>query len=286
MISFTFPPICDSKEQLKTEVTKLKETIERGIQQLSGTHTSTLIYETNKPETPKIEVQIHTKNGKCTSLKWVFAHNAFATGPINAAISKKYFSGMEFERRICVYPDPHPKLAWDQWEEKVPQIAAHNKDVIHPKVVAKVKDVIKHLSKQVDILDIGGGNGTLASRLCEIASVKEVVVIHSSDKELPKIEKMIPKKQSLDEIDEKVDIIVLCDVVACKVLTKTNAAALIKKCHGMLRGNGFLIATSSLPSLVNSDEYEEMGFSVHNKVFIRKTPQGHQFDDFYILEKK
>ena len=90
---------------------------------------------------------------------------------------------------------------------------------------------------------------------------------------------------------QSADIAILCGVVAHQVLTKETALDIVKNCHSILRENGIIIAASLSAALINSQEYEEMGYDVLNKTISYPMDRGPLMPswvttDFYILQRK
>lgn len=271
---------------------------------------------------PKLLNRISTTSfnieGRCTSLKWEFLfedrNEIFTMARMSLGIPENLVTGNELER---IFPDTYPcakprKGFWDVWERELPNEVKHYETIIYPQIIDTLQKIYTlNPHQKLDIIDLGGGSGKLADTILKKLpqQVRQVVVIDSSAP-LIGLAKKRAKKHSrklvarcigVEEISEKLyaspqykqsaDVAILCGVVAHQVLNKKAALDIIEKCKSILRENGMIIATSLSAALINSTEYEQMGYHVLNKTFSFTLDRGPRLpstatNDFYILQKK
>ncbi len=256
-------------------------------------------------------------NQRCASLKWEIEiegeTKTFITSREAPSLPDHMLNGNEFERSFF---DENsfavvPKEVWDNWETLMSYEIQHYTKVIHPQINETLRKICTlHPHLKMHILDIGGGDGVLGERIIQALpdQVAKVHVLDGSQKlietakhraealsgkliaQVSDIQDMIDTPSVLSEYDGHVDIVILCGVVAQQVLNKQTALNLVRKCHSILPENGFLVAASLSPALINSQEYEAIGYEVLNKTITNKIHRNpnlpsYATNDFYTLQK-
>lgn len=237
-------------------------------------------------------------------------------------ISSKYFlmpylKGDELEKvRIRRPAENMEKNYWDNWKSNDKNAANIYRHLLYPilnESVIKIRDIF---NKKIKILDLGGGDGELTLKYLAYQSfVKTVYVMDSNEKQISQLKMKIDDNCSfhpmqikkkifpilgdltrLKEIDllkeKQFEIIILCGVVARQVLSKQNSMELLQKCKNFLVKQGFILITSFSPPHFQKQDYEEMGFHVHNCSYpwIKKSKRKDnminkemKFQPFYVL---
>jgi hypothetical protein len=222
------------------------------------------------------------------------------TGP------QTYLSGNEFER---TFPAAVTELVqveqWNLWGlGPTAQIARHYEEIIHPRVVEAIGAIAAmHPARPLVVADLGGGSGSLADVICDgVPQVRTMVVVDGSPSLVQQAQRravMHPGRMLARQGDitadgffeslDAPDVIVLCGVVAQQVMEREVGLRLAQRCHDKLRPGGFALIPSFSPALLASEDYETMGFEVHNKTLslVEKGPDGDALktNDFYVLER-
>ena len=264
-----------------------------------------------------IRMTSYVIDNKCATIKWELdlqneTHETYITGRTDLGISPSFFNGFEYERIFS--PSAYsliPTEFWDVWESVMSEEVMHYKTIIYPQIIYTIQKICKlNPLVNLDILDLGGGSGNLAETILEERTlsnlIRKIIVIDSSKKLIEKAQikainypdKLIPKHISIEEVSKQLynsseyvqsaHIIILCGVVAHQVLSRKVGLDIVAKCQSILRENGILIVASLSPALINSVEYQEMGYNVLNKSFSFLLPSclSVKTNDFYILQKK
>lgn len=264
----------------------------------------------------KVKVYSFITNQICSSFLWKFEFidnkiENYITSSNAGVIPIEFFNGLEHERIFPQNPGYEivKKELWDYWEKSLPHAAKHYATVIYPVIISTINKVHNiHPQKMLDIIDLGGGSGRLAKQILKTLpeKVQKILVIDNSQELLAKAskrakkypEKFMTRQIDLNEdllslfaLSQKADIITLCGVIAHQVLDKQTATKIISTCLPILRENGYIIAASLSPALLNSAEYKEMGLKVLNKSFTFSLDRGlfqppYATNDFYILRKQ
>jgi 2-polyprenyl-3-methyl-5-hydroxy-6-metoxy-1,4-benzoquinol methylase len=265
-----------------------------------------------KVQVNKIKISSYLVDQRCDSLKWIFElQNACETytTPQSDDISPSLHNGMEYER---IFPETldvpmRPSETWDTWERSHEYL--HYENIIHPKIIDTIGKIYNvNPQRKLNILDLGGGSGRLAEKVLQRNSgkIKKILV---ADKSLALLKeanikaqrypgKMFGMHLDLNEINslstskffKTTDLIILCGVVAHQVLTKKTAKKVLEECLPVIKENGYIIAISLSPSLLNSEDYEAFGLKVLNKSFTFFLNRGplqapYATNDFYVLQK-
>ena len=229
----------------------------------------------------------------------------FVRGEIKFTGLQLYLSGNEFERIFPPLGRPVPRQEWDSWGRGVTAaIEKRYVEVIYPKVIDAVRAIgdADPTHPQV-VWDLGGGSGGLSEALCaRLSSVARVVLVEQSDALLAGARErasrystrfLVERGDVTSDLGTTLtgtpDIIILCGVVAQQVLDREQGLAVMRMCHAKLRRGGIALIPSYSPALLTSQDYEAMGFRVHNKTLNVIADTGHgralQTHDFYIVEK-
>lgn len=217
------------------------------------------------------------------------------------------FQGNELERRIFLKDSDvavFEKEYWDKWDSGSVNYHAMSvyESIIYPEIIKSIHRIGQSFERKLDILDLGGGSGKLAYELlnkcCNI--IQQICLIDFSEVAIERAKGLLENhankfKAICKDITQMsflspdnllcADVIILSGIIAFEVLTPTQALQLLKKCHTIVRDNGYLIVTSYSLAIVNSKDYEKMGYRVLNKTIAGKA--GSKWDpyDFFILQK-
>jgi hypothetical protein len=218
-----------------------------------------------------------------------------------------YLTGREFER---TFPRPLPPLLdeaeWDRWGYGLSvEITRRYENVIHPRVIdTLLKLCARAADRPLFVVDLGGGAGELAERVCaSVPGVRKVLLLERSGALLEKARERVTRHAGrlfvehaditsetlLEHLEETPNVILICGVVAQQVMEEEQGLRVMRRCYDRLPSRGVALVPSYSPALLSSREYEAMGFIVHNKTLsvIQSTPSGEllETNDFYILEK-
>ena len=219
-----------------------------------------------------------------------------------------YLTGNEFER---TFPRetfaPVPEGEWDAWGRgATAEICRHYEEVIHPRIVETIKKIgAMRAGRPLRVVDLGGGAGQLAALVCErLPQVAKMVLVDRSAALIAQAGaraakypgRLVTRRADItakgfdDGLDERPDVVVLCGVVATQVMNYERGLHLMQAVRDRLEVGGFAIVPSYSPALLASEEYEAMGFEVHNKTLslIEMTQAGNavKTNDFYVVEKR
>lgn len=253
----------------------------------------------------KVKIVVYLSNNTTSALEWRFTFDdkqeQYTTLPCTLTISRKYFDGLEYEKTyhhafLPIIP------TWDDWEKIVHLQSNQYENVIHPRIVTTLSQICSIVGKKIEVIDLGGGSGKLAVELLNKlkSQIQKILLFDKTDKlikfaqhkaktfkpQLIAISKdILDNAFPYDKQKESFDVVILSGVVAHQVMTKEEAFLTMKKCHQLLRQNGFAIVTSFTPSHLCAHEFTQLGYKVLNKsdgYFI-----GQQWEslDYYILQK-
>jgi hypothetical protein len=218
-----------------------------------------------------------------------------------------YLTGREFER---TFPRPPPPVLdeaeWDRWGYGLSEeITRRYETIIYPRVLETLEKLCARApGRRLFVVDLGGGAGQLAERICaSVPGVRKVLLLERSAALLEKARaraarhpgRMLAEGADITDgaflldTKEAPDVIIACGVVAAQVMDEPQGLRVMRRCYDLLPARGVALVPSYSPALLSSREYEAMGFTVHNKTLsvIQTTPSGDvlETNDFYILEK-
>jgi precorrin-6B methylase 2 len=151
------------------------------------------------------------------------------------------------------------------------------------------------------VFDLGGGSGALAEAICErVPVLRQVILVEQSAVLLAQAQLRASKHadrflvqrgdltspDALVGLQETPDVVILSGVVAQQVLDRAQGLAVMQMCLRRLAPGGFVLVPSYSPALLTSEDYETMGFAVHNKTLQTIEERALKTHDFYILEKR
>lgn len=226
--------------------------------------------------------------------------------PLSRLIPLPYLNGDEYEyyerpfngrNDEKVYSPEH----WDTWKETGDDMVSHFDNVIYPCFIAGVEKIHHIMQKQLTILELGAGDGKLASRLlCCLDSTKNAIAeYHAVDKNEASLQKAKQlsswtSKLTIHEDDlmtvdckpflDQADVIILCSIVAYTVFPKSKSKDLLRRCKEWLSPSGVILITSYAAPYFDRKQYEGLGFTVLNtSVPIPNRSTFDEFKPFYIL---
>lgn len=218
-----------------------------------------------------------------------------------------YLTGNEFERTFPLETfAPVPDAEWDAWGRGVTaEICRHYEEFIYPRVVETLGRIgAMREGRPLCVVDLGGGAGQLAALVCEkLPQVAKVVLVDRSAALVEQAraraakhpDRLVTRRADITAegfdggLDQPPDVVVLCGVVATQVMSHDDGLRLMRAVHDRLPPGGFAVVPSYSPALLAGDEYEALGFEVHNRSLslIEATPAGSavKTNDFYVVEK-
>ncbi len=170
--------------------------------------------------------------------------------------------------------------------------------VIHPMIKKAALQVLERVEKPT-VVELCGGNGMLANDILSACKKKvsyHLLELNSVARELAQenlssmqqhcvqiVPQDIVKDHTYSDLaPDSVDLFIGSGALTtCVLEKKEEAKAVLKTCHSYLKPGGFVILAGHSDSLVNTSDFQELGFTPHNTHLVGYR----QALSFYIMQK-
>ncbi|MBS0634405.1 MAG: class I SAM-dependent methyltransferase [Verrucomicrobia bacterium] len=168
------------------------------------------------------------------------------------------------------------------------------RSLIHPIIKTAALQILDR-SNEATVVELCGGNGILAREI--LSDYKKPISYHLLEQNRVSLElarqnlrshssaHIVPTDVVHDEAysnlaANSVDLVIGSGALTTCVLEgKDEAITVLKKCHTYLKPGGFCLLAGHGDSLVNSDDFQALGFTLHNKHLVG------YIRSFYIAQK-
>lgn len=187
---------------------------------------------------------------------------------------------------------------WDHWQERN-LIGVCNYQFIYFALTIAIKKIHSIVNSQkLHILDLGSGEGDLASKIEPYPFVEKIYLVERNKTLFSLAKKHFSTKEKVELFNrditlcdyqeilkgKKVDIIILCGIIAHQVLSREDSYKVLEKCKPILKKNGFVLIASFSYKYFSTPDYEKMGYDVLNANFpYRFIDSPTSFEPLYVL---
>lgn len=229
--------------------------------------------------------------------------------PLHNLIPIPYLDGDEYEYHELRFNNRNDESVysaeyWDTWKETGEDMVWHFDNVLYPCFLRAIEKVQGIMQKELTILELGAGDCKLACQLlvCSCTTkhaISKYYAVDNNEGSLQKANEVLNwtdrltlHSEDLTTVDcnsflsEKVDVIILCSIVAYTILPKSKSIDLLQRCKQWLSPGGVILITSYASPYFDKKHYKKLGFEVLNTSVPISDPKSFAvFKPFYVLRQ-